>query len=274
MTKAWQRKIREEKAQRVDHDLFGAWWEDIDTDIKRAEVRPVTFQTAKAIIEEYEWLGTMPHICLHAFGIFFDGACGGVVTYSPEYCENLGRWDQYGFTGKIILLSRGACVHWAHPHAGSKLIRQSIKMLPARYEVVTAMTDRRAGEFGTIYQACGFDYVGALRERTGLVARQDTVVVDGKMLAHRTTKQRFGTADKKKIKKMLGSRVEFIPDIDKDRYFAFCGPKSAQRKNRAQIAHLIKPYPKREPSRGRAEAIPCEAGATPAARSKIYGSSA
>ena len=252
MGKAWQRIVREKKADEESKDLFGKWWEDVPLDIASADVRPVTYQTAKAIIEEYEWLGTMPHICLHAFGIFFEGACGGVVTYSPEYCENLGRWDQYGFTGKIILLSRGACTHWAHPHAGSKLIRQSMKMLPKKYEVVTAMIDRRAGEYGTIYQACGFDYVGALRERTGLIKRQDTVVLDGQMLAHRTTKQRFGTGDKKKIKAMLGDRVQFIPDIDKDRYFAFLGSKKQKRENRKAIEHLIRPYPKREAEHGKA----------------------
>lgn len=265
---AWQKSVRD-AAGRNSADLFGSWWSEIDTDISKAVVRPVTFETAKKIIEEYEWLGTMPHICLHAFGIFFDGACGGVVTYSPEYCENLGRWDQYGFTGKIVLLSRGACVHWAHPHAGSKLIRQSMNMLPPRYEVVTAMTDRRAGEIGTIYQACGFHYVGALRERTGLVERQDCAVVDGQMLAHRTTKQRFGTASKKKLREMLGDRVRFVPDIDKDRYFAFLGPRSIRKRNIKKIEHLLKPYPKREPSKGRADSIPCEAGAIPAARSNI-----
>lgn len=262
-SKAWQREVRESRAYERD-DLFGDWWADINTDMANATVRPVSYETAKAIIEEYEWLGTMPHICLFAFGIFFDNACAGVVTYSPEYCENLGRWDQYDYTGRIILLSRGACVHWSPPHAGSHLIRQSMKMLPKRYQIVTAMTDRRAGEIGTIYQACGFDYVGALRERTGLVERQATAVVDGKMLAHRTTKQRFGTADKKKLAKMLGSRVSFVPDIDKDRYFAFLGPKHIRKKHRAKIAHLILPYPKRSPSTGRADSNPREAGSTPA----------
>lgn len=247
--KAWQRKIREERAS-TGGDLFGRWWEALNTDIGRAEVREVSYDTAKAIIEEYEWLGTMPHIMLHAYGIFFDGACGGVVTYSPEYCENLGRWDQYGFTGKIILLSRGACVHWAHPHAGSKLIRASMKMLPPKYEVVTAMTDRRAGEVGTIYQACGFEYVGALRERTGLIARQPSAIIDGKLIAHRTLKQRFGTGSKAKIKELMGERVSFVEDIDKDRYFAFRGARSVVRRHRQAIAHLVKPYPKRAAGQG------------------------
>ena len=55
-----------------------------------------------------------------------------------------------------------ACAHWAHPHAASKLIRRSMDLLPERYKVITATVDAIAGEIGTIYQACGFDYVGTM----------------------------------------------------------------------------------------------------------------
>jgi len=243
--KAHQRRIREAVAKRKTDDLFGDWWPK-NMSAADCEVRPVSYETAKKIIEEYEWLGTMPHICLHSYGAFYDNACAGVVTYSPEYCENLGRWDRFGFTGKIILLSRGACVHWAHPHTGSMLIRRSMKMLPKKYRVVTAMVDRRAGEIGTIYQACGFDYVGAMRAVSGLAPRQPNVVIDGNIVAHRTAKQRYGTASAKKISKILGYEVETTPDIDKERYFGFRGSPSEIRRYKKAIADIIKPYPKRD----------------------------
>jgi len=248
MRKAHQRIIREAKAAEPSNDLFGQWW-PTNPDIKDCEVRAVSYDTAKAIIEEYEWLGNMPSITLHAFGAFYDGACAGVVCYSPEYCENLGRWDRFGYTGKIILLSRGACVHWAHPHTGSLLIRRSMRMLPDKYKVVTGMSDIRAGEIGTIYQACGFDYVGAMRERSGLIPRQDTVIVNGEQLAHRTCKRRFGTASVTKIRAM-GHVVDTTPDIDKARYFGFRGTKREKRELRNAILEYIQPYPKRGVTNG------------------------
>jgi hypothetical protein len=53
--KAWQRVIREERAaQSLDVDLFGRWWESVDTDIKKAVVREVDIPTARGIIETYE----------------------------------------------------------------------------------------------------------------------------------------------------------------------------------------------------------------------------
>ena len=146
--KAHQRIIREQKATESDlqADMFSDFWRDIDTDIKKSVVREVDYGTAKNIIEEYEWLQCMPAISWYYYGIFFDDICAGVVVYGQEYGENLGLWDKYDYTGKIILLARGACVHWAHPHSASKLISQSIKLLPEKYKVITATVDELAGE--------------------------------------------------------------------------------------------------------------------------------
>ena len=90
----------------------------------------------------------MPAAIRHCFGIFFAGELGGAVVYGDEYGENLGVWDKYHYTGKIIALLRGACVHWAHPHSPSKLIRRSMHLLPGRYKVVTATVDGTLGEVG------------------------------------------------------------------------------------------------------------------------------
>jgi hypothetical protein len=117
---------------------------------------------AKQIIENYEYLGTMPAVARFAFGIFFGDRLGGTVVYGDEYAENRGVWDRYNFTGRIIALLRGACLPWAHPHSASKLIRGSMKLLPERFRVITATCCKAAGEVGTIYQAAGFDFVGQM----------------------------------------------------------------------------------------------------------------
>jgi hypothetical protein len=44
----------------------------------------------------------------------------------------------------------------------AELVRGSMKLLPARFEIVTATVDGTLGEVGVIYQACGFDYVGVM----------------------------------------------------------------------------------------------------------------
>ena len=257
---AHQKIVRDRVAQTKSGDLFGKWWNDIDVDISKAVVRRTTQKTAKAIIEEYEWLGCMAALNWFYYGIFFENVCGGVVCYGPEYSENLGKvtrekgkagadWSKYGFEGKMILLNRGACVHWAHPHSASKLIRQSMKLLPAKYEVVTSTVDDLAGEIGTIYQACGFYYVGAMRDANKNInsrkGDRDAWIINGKLYGSRNLRQRFGTTSLEKIKKHHPD-VKKIKQNSKGRYFCFRGSKKTKEKHRQTISHLIKPYPKRQ----------------------------
>jgi hypothetical protein len=249
--KAHQKLIRERKASE-DNDLFGQWWESIDRSINKAEVREIDRATCEAIILEYEWLGCMPAVVWHMYGIFFDGHCGGVVCYGPEYSENSGAtvrsgklkggadWSRYGFEGKMVLLSRGACVHWAHPHAGSKLIRRSMDLLPKKYEVVTATTDWAAGEIGTIYQACGFHYVGAMRK----VAYRDGWLINGKLYGSRSLRSKLGCTRWETIKARYPD-VQKVKQHSKHRYFAFRGGQLVKKRHTKAINHIIKPYPKR-----------------------------
>jgi hypothetical protein len=257
--KAWQRLIREERAATdADVNLFGRWWETVDTDIKKATVREVDIPTARGIIETYEWMKCLPAVVWHCYGIFFDGHLGGVVTYGPEYSENLGKvaretgkvaadWSKYGFEGKMILLSRGACTHWAHPHAGSKLIRGSMRLLPERFEVVTATTDLAAGEIGTIYQACGFEYVGSMRQGNPNVKYKErdrhAWRIKGKIVGPRAMRQKIGSTKLEDVLRYFPD-AEVVMEHSKHRYFAFRGKK--QHIHRQAIAHLIKPYPKRD----------------------------
>jgi hypothetical protein len=257
---AHQKKIRDERKQNAAaDDLFGAWWQDIDTDIKKAVVRPIDRATCEKIILEYEWLGCMPAVVWYMYGIFFENYCGGVVTYGPEYSENLGiqarkagrkcaDWSKYGYEGKMILLSRGACTHWSHEHSGSFLIRQSMKMLPSKYEVITCTTDHAAGEIGTIYQACSFYYVGSMRDSNKNVNSRpmdrEAWLIDGKLYSTRSIRAMIGSIKNDEVLKRWPDAKK-VPQHSKHRYFAFRGSPRVKKRHKKAIEHLIKPYPKR-----------------------------
>lgn len=198
---------------------------------------------AKEIIEKYEWLGCMPAVNKYAFGIFFGDLCGGVVVFGPEYSENLGVWDKYGFTGKMLLLSRGVCLHWTPKNTNSKLIMGAIKFLSPKYEVITCTTDHLAGEVGTIYQACNFHYVGAMRENGKGSKERLGVIIDGKLYGSRAIRSKVGSQKKEAILKLYPT-AKFIKQKSKHRYFLFVGKN--KHKHQKSIEHLIKPYPKRE----------------------------
>lgn len=266
--KAHQKIIRETRARmNADADIFGDWWKDVAVDIGAAEIREIDRATAASVIDAYEWLGCMPAVVWHSFGLYFDGHLAGAVCYGPEYSENLGRlaragrqcadWSRYGFEGKMILLSRGACAHWAHPHSASKLIRASMRLLPARFEVVTATTDESAGEIGTIYQACGFHYVGSMRDANPRVNSRrldrDAWLIRGKLWSSRSIRAACGTTKRADVIRVFPSAVK-VKQHSKHRYFAFRGSRVARKRHLAAIEHLVRPYPKRAAEASRDDA--------------------
>ena len=180
----------------------------------------------------------MPALARYCFGIYFGEHLGGAVVYAHEPGENLGVWERYGFGGKIITLARGCCLPWAHPHAGSKLISASIRLLPERYKVVTASVDRAAGEIGTIYQACGFAYVGVMRSGGRVLIRRH----DGSTLSGRQARRRFGT---EAVSALRALGLDAVPVPRRARYFAFRGSRAERRRLRLAIQKLVKPYPTR-----------------------------
>lgn len=241
--KAHQKIIRDRLKQTDDETI-----PDV-IDISEAVVKAISREQAKAIIEKYEWLGCLAAVNWFYYGIFFRGICGGVVIYGQEYIENLGVWDKYGYTGKIILLNRGACTYWAHPHSASKLIRASMKMLPEKYKVITATVDDLAGEIGTIYQACGFDYIGSMRDNNPKVKStkgdREAWIINGKLYGKRAVKQKLGTCKQEVVWQHFPDAKK-VKQNSKHRYFAFRGSRKEKRQLRSTIEQFIKPYPKRD----------------------------
>ena len=259
---AHQKIIRDKKAKSDRQNLFGAYWEHIDLDLKKAVVKEINHVTAKTMVEEYEWLGCMPSVNWFCFGIYFENYCGGVVVFGPEYSENLGiqaresgrkcaDWSKYDFEGKMILLSRGVCLHWTPINTNSKLIMTAIKMLPKKYKIITATTDHLAGEIGTIYQACNFYYVGSMRDANKNVTSKngdrDGWIIDGKLYGSRSLRAKFGTTKMEELQTRV-RKVEKVKQNSKHRYFIFTGTKREQQYHKSKIEHLIKPYPKRKVS--------------------------
>lgn len=152
----WQKQIRDkyldEGTPPVPH-----------LNLKKAIIRPVSRALAEQIIFKYEWLGTMSKTKYY-YGIFFGNYCAGVT------CVGLGasmagttHHMQFGIKqNELLTLARGACVHWAPNGANSKLVSWTCRLLSESKigKLVWATSDTDAGEIGTIYQACGWIYVG------------------------------------------------------------------------------------------------------------------
>lgn len=221
--------------------------------LTNATVRKIDKTSAKRIIEDYEWLGYMPSYTKYHFGLFFKVGdkeyLGGVVTFQDDYVGNTTVWDSYGYTNKLLLLSRGVCIWWTPKNSNTFLISRALKWIEANteYKVITATVDSLAGEIGTIYQACNWDYVGVMKGnilKNGKPRERLGTIIDGKLYTSRQIRSKLGTMKKSVILERYPD-AKFVKQKAKSRYFYFLGSKSERKVNRLAIADQLKPYPKR-----------------------------
>jgi group I intron endonuclease len=221
-------------------------------DLSKTKIKKIDRQTAKKVIVEYEWLGTIPQITRYCFGLYFivddKEYLGGVVIYSDDYAQNTGVWDKYGFEDKLILLSRGVCLWWTPKNTASYFISKTYDWLRSntKYRIITATVDPAAGEIGTIYQSLNWHYVGLMsgNYNSNKETKRFSVLINGKLRYSRSIRKEFGTMKRDIILKKYPDAV-FITQYRKRRYFYFIGNKYENKKYLEGIKHLIMPYPKR-----------------------------
>lgn len=114
----------------------------------------------KNFIENHEWLGKISQYPTHWFACYHKDILAGVVIMNtPNAFSKL-----LGEKTKDIerLLSRGACISWSPKNLASSFNMWSVKWMAKNtsYRLFAAYADPSANELGTIYQACGFYYLG------------------------------------------------------------------------------------------------------------------
>lgn len=127
-----------------------------DTNIKDFILnKEIMTEEHRKFIQKYEWLGNSGLNSSFVFTARYKGELGGVVIIREPY--------SYQFDKRLeALIQRGACSSWSPKNLGSKLVMFACRWMVNNTEkrIFTAYSDPEAGEIGTIYQACNFDYLG------------------------------------------------------------------------------------------------------------------
>lgn len=181
--KAHQRLIREKEAEASPREIV---------DLSTAEVREISFAEARKVILKFEWLGNMG-TTERAFGLFLRGELAGVTCFGKTagthtFASVAGKkWEKY-----VTILCRGACVHWAHEHAGSFLITRACQLMTKEgIHIFVAYSDTDAGEIGTIYQSLNWLYCGQGSAVMQFSKNQGKLWQDTKLI-HSATRDRTG----------------------------------------------------------------------------------
>jgi hypothetical protein len=121
-------------------------------------VETISRQDAIQVILRYEWLGTMGRTVHHVGLLSPARELHGVACFGhgpAGYMRGL-------IGAPALCLERGACVHYAPANAASFLISNACKLIYRIYGVALffAYADPKAGEYGGVYQAAGWVYLG------------------------------------------------------------------------------------------------------------------
>ena len=209
--------------------------------ISNSIVREIDYKTASTIILEYEWIGTMPlpKSCRYIYGIYFDDVLGGAIVY----VEPSTRQYYKTYPRQVVQLNRGATEHWTPKNTASRLIGQSKKFLKEEgVKAIIAYCTQEAGEIGTIYQACNFDYIG-------ITSPSKTYYLDNHWVSERTLADKIAWARNKS--EAWQDKFRNLPMrmlTGKYKYILFIGSNREREEFYNEYGIISHPYPKREAS--------------------------
>jgi hypothetical protein len=199
-TTCWQYDIREKN---LENDLKEAGFtkeyvsnlrcSDFDfrvvTDLSERE-------RLKQFITRHEWLGNLSQYTTHWFACYHKDKLAGVLLFNLPNAFSKMLGEETPELERLI--SRGACISWSPKGLASKFIMWAINWMVqnTRYRLFTAYSDPNAKELGTVYQACGFYYLG---KNSGTQTRYVNPYT-GKIVSDRFFRQR--TAYKKYAKEL------------------------------------------------------------------------
>ncbi len=133
-------------------------------------VEVISRAAAEPLILRYEWLRTMGQA--HTFiGLLSpDRDLQGVAAFGPGPAGDIRKL----LGGPALCLERGCCCHYSPPNSASFLISEGCKLV-YRLTGITLFHgygDPHAGEFGSVYQACNWVFLGqGLNGRAGKTRR-------------------------------------------------------------------------------------------------------
>jgi hypothetical protein len=228
--KCHQRVIFEEAEPEPGDDVK----EELAKDFSNATVREIDYETAKPIIEKYEYLRSMGS-SRWQFGLYVGEHLAAVecfgATAGTRVAESaVGKEHAH----RVCELIRGMRMPWSHPNSGSHTISAACEKMAAKgRNIIVSYGDESGGELGCVLQAANFIYTGKTAAPT-LYRAPDGTLCDSRMVSAMCRDRRghvdgepmkysMNRAEMKAILKELGYKA--VRGTAKHRYVFLAGSK-------------------------------------------------
>lgn len=205
---------------------------DLSSSLLRIE--PCSRGEARAAMEAWHYLGTLPAITITQFGVFERDRFIGAVAFGPG-ARCLSRSFPCGPSESCELI-RVALDR--HDTPVSRIVSIALRLLRQsrpHMRLVVSYADTSRGHHGGIYQAGGWTYVGSVRTHA--------YRVHGRIVHGRTLGSRYGTGGQSVewLRTNVDPMAERVDAGIKHRYFLGLDPAM-----RDVVRSMAKPFPKRD----------------------------
>jgi hypothetical protein len=221
-------------------------------------IEPIGQAEAAEFIRRYEWLGNVGHPLARYCARNEAGEVAAVALFGRAHVQAAGLCravnpkslsaDDRAYLATVVCLERGACAHWAHRHTASWFLPQALAMASKDHgwKIFYAYSDPTAGEVGTIYQACGWHYIGvgpgrdlkAGKPKPRWQFRQN----GDPWVSDRAFYRRTGLSVEDARAGVDGWQMREVPA--KGKYVTFIGDKRERRELLRSLRYSVLPYPK------------------------------
>lgn len=211
--------------------------------VKDMIVKQVSVKFARPYIATFHYSYTMPDSTKFVYAGFFDDKLAGLVVYGMGTGKN-----QYTAlipniqNGQYLELTRLWSVDGMPKNTESKLIAESLKMLPPQYKLIISFADPSRNHVGTIYQATNWYYCGTTSGGKMLVT-EDGIEKHQRLIGiYRMRHPELKDYSNEEIMKLYGWK--YVESSGKHRYCYLRGTKKEKKEMYKYIKDKIQPYPK------------------------------
>jgi len=238
MTKVFDDKVR--KGMLASQSFF----QDKETDAKPKTlvVRRSSVKEARPYIATHHYSQTMPDSTTDVMMGFYDGVFAGVCVFGM----GTGKSQYYRLIedlqdGEYRELTRVWSPNEMPKNTESRLISQSLKLLPKKVRLVLSYADPSEGHLGGIYKATNWLYLGMTGGGSKMIDKTGKILHSRLTGIYRMRHPEYKDLTNDEIMKIYG--WEYIENASKHRYVMLRGTHRKKKKMLKEIKKYIQPYP-------------------------------
>jgi hypothetical protein len=212
--------------------------------VKDMKVHKISAMFARPYIAKYHYTKTYPDSTLYSYAGYIKDRLAGIITYGMGSGKN-----QYTAlipnikNGEYLELTRLWSPDGFPKNTETKLIAESMKLLPKEIRLIVSFADPSRNHVGTIYQASNFYYCGTSNSGKMLIT-EDGIEKHPRLLGiYKMRHPEYKKYTNKELMKLL--KYKYINNSYKHRYVLLTGNKSQRKKDYEYIKDKIIDYPKR-----------------------------